>query len=92
MGGAPTVLNMIVNSSVSDQKPLSHNVEIMTGCSPPSPQILFKMEELGFSVNTCMALQKLMVQVHIAHGNLNGIPCLLMSDQSESPARNATAW
>ncbi|XVF59879.1 hypothetical protein PTKIN_Ptkin07bG0311300 [Pterospermum kingtungense] len=51
MGGAPTVLNKIVNSSVSDRKPLSHKVEIMTGGSPPPPQILFKMEELGFSVN-----------------------------------------
>ncbi|XWS33935.1 hypothetical protein CRYUN_Cryun22dG0125700 [Craigia yunnanensis] len=51
MGGAPTVLNKIVNSSVCDRKPLSHKVEIMTGGSPPPPQILFKMEELGFSVN-----------------------------------------
>ncbi|KAE8693448.1 putative acyl-activating enzyme 2 [Hibiscus syriacus] len=51
MGGAPTVLNMIVNSSVSDQKPISRKVTIFTGGSPPPPQIFFKMEELGFSVN-----------------------------------------
>ncbi|XP_021811517.1 probable acyl-activating enzyme 2 [Prunus avium] len=51
MGGAPTVLNMIVNSPVSDQRPLPRKVEIMTGGSPPPPQILFKMEELGFGVN-----------------------------------------
>ncbi|KAF2312485.1 hypothetical protein GH714_034844 [Hevea brasiliensis] len=31
MGGAPTVLNMIVNSAVCDQKPLPHKVEVMTG-------------------------------------------------------------
>ncbi|PRQ24040.1 putative 4-coumarate--CoA ligase [Rosa chinensis] len=51
MGGAPTVLNMIVNSPVSDQRPLPHKVEVMTGGSPPPPQILFKMEEMGFGVN-----------------------------------------
>ncbi|PHU26854.1 putative acyl-activating enzyme 2 [Capsicum chinense] len=46
MGGAPTVLNMIVNSPVSDRKPLPHEVNI----SPP-PQIISKMEELGFRVH-----------------------------------------
>lgn len=51
MGGAPTVLNMIVNSPVGDRKPLPFKVEIMTGGSPPPPQILFKMEELGFGVS-----------------------------------------
>lgn len=51
MGGAPTVLNMIVNSVVDDRRPLPRKVEVMTGGSPPPPQILFKMEELGFSVS-----------------------------------------
>ncbi|CAH8385802.1 unnamed protein product [Eruca vesicaria subsp. sativa] len=51
MGGAPTVLNMIVNSPVTERKPLPHRVEIMTGGSPPMPQILAKMEELGFNVS-----------------------------------------
>ena len=53
MGGAPTVLNMIVNSPVSDRKPLpsSSRVEVMTGGSPPPPPILRQMEELGFSVS-----------------------------------------
>ncbi|GFP88988.1 probable acyl-activating enzyme 2 [Phtheirospermum japonicum] len=49
MGGAPTVLNMIVNSS--DRKPLPHEVEIMTGGAPPPPSILSKIEELGFRVS-----------------------------------------
>lgn len=35
MGGAPTVLNMIVYSLVSNQRPLPRMVEIMTGGSPP---------------------------------------------------------
>nr|UPT51112.1 acyl-activating enzyme 1 [Pogostemon cablin] len=49
MGGAPTVLNMIINSS--DRKPLPHRVDIMTGGSPPPPSILSQIEELGFRVS-----------------------------------------
>ncbi|KAJ8763984.1 hypothetical protein K2173_004849 [Erythroxylum novogranatense] len=51
MGGAPTVLNMIVNSSPTDQKPLPHIVDVMTGGAPPPPQVCFQMEELGFRVS-----------------------------------------
>lgn len=53
MGGAPTVLNMIVNSSPSDQaqSPLPHKVALMTGGSPPPPEIIYKIEKLGFRVS-----------------------------------------
>ncbi|WOG82079.1 hypothetical protein DCAR_0101240 [Daucus carota subsp. sativus] len=51
MSGAPTVLNMIVNSPSCDRKTLPHKVDIMTGGSPPPQNILFKMEELGFRVS-----------------------------------------
>ncbi|KAK0605514.1 hypothetical protein LWI29_027737 [Acer saccharum] len=51
MSGEPTILNMIVNSPVSDQKPLPHMVDVMTGGAPPPPQILQKMEEFGFRVS-----------------------------------------
>ncbi|RZS05602.1 hypothetical protein BHM03_00036142 [Ensete ventricosum] len=50
MGGAPTVLNMIVNASIADQKPLPGRINVMTGAAPPPPKVLFKMEELGFHV------------------------------------------
>ncbi|KAD3640665.1 hypothetical protein R6Q59_019977 [Mikania micrantha] len=50
MGGAPTVLNMIVNSSLTDRQPLPHKVEVATAGAPPPPQIMSKMEELGFGV------------------------------------------
>ncbi|CAI9757798.1 unnamed protein product [Fraxinus pennsylvanica] len=51
MGGAPTVLNMIINSPPSDQRPLPHKVEIMTGGASPPPQIISRIEELGFRVS-----------------------------------------
>ncbi|KAF9608619.1 hypothetical protein IFM89_010104 [Coptis chinensis] len=50
LGGAPTVLNMIVNALPSERKPLPFKVEVMTAAAPPPSQILFKMDELGFNV------------------------------------------
>ncbi|KAL7085654.1 hypothetical protein ACP275_14G292600 [Erythranthe tilingii] len=50
MGGAPTVLNMLINAPVDQRRPLPGKVSVMTGGAPPPPQVLFKMEELGFSV------------------------------------------
>ncbi|RDX95854.1 putative acyl-activating enzyme 1, peroxisomal, partial [Mucuna pruriens] len=50
MGGAPTVLNMIINSPPKVRKPLPGKVEAMTGAAPPPPDVIFRMEELGFNV------------------------------------------
>ncbi|GMY09714.1 probable acyl-activating enzyme 1, peroxisomal [Fagus crenata] len=50
LGGAPTVLNMIVNAPASEQRTLPGKVAVMTGGAPPPPNVLFKMEELGFNV------------------------------------------
>uniref|UniRef100_A0A2P2PLA1 Uncharacterized protein MANES_05G134100 n=1 Tax=Rhizophora mucronata TaxID=61149 RepID=A0A2P2PLA1_RHIMU len=50
MGGAPTVLNMIINAPLGDQKPLQRKVVVMTGGAPPPPEVLYKMENMGFSV------------------------------------------
>ncbi|KAJ7966965.1 putative AMP dependent ligase [Quillaja saponaria] len=50
MGGAPTVLNMIINAPTGDQRPLPNKVMVMTGAAPPPPEVLYKMERLGFNV------------------------------------------
>lgn len=50
MGGAPTVLNMIINAPAGNQRRLPGKVVIMTGAAPPPPHVLFKMDELGFRV------------------------------------------
>ncbi|KAM0914240.1 hypothetical protein ACQ4PT_011667 [Festuca glaucescens] len=50
MGGAPTVLNMIVNAPAGDRRPLPGTVRVMTGGAAPPPRVLFGMEELGFAV------------------------------------------
>ncbi|RCV46674.1 hypothetical protein SETIT_9G550500v2 [Setaria italica] len=48
MGGAPTVLNMIVTAPAADRKPLPATVRVVTGGAPPVPQVLLEMEALGF--------------------------------------------
>ncbi|KAJ0967942.1 hypothetical protein J5N97_024859 [Dioscorea zingiberensis] len=56
MGGAPTVLSMIVNTPIKDRKPLPACVRVMTGAAPPPPQILFEMEQLGFQITHAYGL------------------------------------
>ncbi|GFP78977.1 probable acyl-activating enzyme 1 peroxisomal [Phtheirospermum japonicum] len=50
MGGAPTVLNMIVNAPAAERQPLPRKVAVLTGGAPPPPAVLFGMEKLGFDV------------------------------------------
>ncbi|KAL0907949.1 hypothetical protein M5K25_022408 [Dendrobium thyrsiflorum] len=50
MGGAPTILNMIINAPLSEQKSLPGKVTVSTGAAPPPPKVLFQMENLGFHV------------------------------------------
>lgn len=50
MGGALTVLTMIINASPSVQRPFKKRVAVMTGGSPPPPRVLLGMENLGFNV------------------------------------------
>jgi fatty-acyl-CoA synthase len=49
-GGAPIVLNMIVNAPKEDQKKLKRKVQVLTAGAPPPSVIFEKMENLGFEV------------------------------------------
>ena len=49
-GGAPIVLNMIVNASNEEKKPLPNKVFAMTAGAPPTSSVLDKMNSLGFEV------------------------------------------
>ncbi|KAF5455667.1 hypothetical protein F2P56_025217 [Juglans regia] len=55
-GGAPTVLNMVINATASEIRPLPGKVAVMTGGAPPPSHVLFKMEELGFNVTHAYGL------------------------------------
>jgi fatty-acyl-CoA synthase len=49
-GGAPIVLNMIVNAPKEDQIKLKQKVNVLTAGAPPPSIIFEKMEKLGFEV------------------------------------------
>ncbi len=49
-GGAPIVLNMIVNAPKEDQIKLKRKVNVLTAGAPPPSVIFEKMQNLGFDV------------------------------------------
>lgn len=49
-GGAPIVLNMLVNADEDERRPFDHTVEVFTAGAPPAPATLAKIENLGFNV------------------------------------------
>ncbi|TNJ43969.1 AMP-binding protein [Phaeobacter sp. B1627] len=55
-GGAPIVLNMIVNASDADRRAFDHTVEVFTAGAPPAPATLEKIEALGFHVTQVYGL------------------------------------
>ncbi|WP_299622545.1 AMP-binding protein [uncultured Tateyamaria sp.] len=55
-GGAPIVLNMLVNADDGDRRPFDHVVEVFTAGAPPAPATLGKVEALGFNVTQVYGL------------------------------------
>ncbi len=55
-GGAPIVLNMLVNATDAERRPFDHQVEVFTAGAPPAPATLTKIEALGFNVTQVYGL------------------------------------
>jgi fatty-acyl-CoA synthase len=55
-GGAPIVLNMLVNASAAERRTFDHTVEVFTAGAPPAPATLSKIEALGFNVTQVYGL------------------------------------
>lgn len=49
-GGAPIVLNALVNAPEAERAPFDHTVEVFTAGAPPAPATLSKIEAMGFNV------------------------------------------
>jgi len=49
-GGAPIVLNAIVNAPDTDRREFDHTVEVFTAGAPPAAATLAAIEDLGFNV------------------------------------------
>jgi len=55
-GGAPIVLNMMVNARAEDRRPFDHVVEVYTAGAPPPAATLAAFEPLGFNVTQVYGL------------------------------------
>jgi len=49
-GGAPIVLNTLVNADPEDRRTFDHDVQVFTAGAPPAPATLAKIGDLGFNV------------------------------------------
>ncbi|MCL4186645.1 MAG: AMP-binding protein [Rhodobacteraceae bacterium] len=55
-GGAPIVLNTIINAREEDRRPFAHTVEVFTAGAPPPAATLARIEPLGFNVTQVYGL------------------------------------
>jgi fatty-acyl-CoA synthase len=55
-GGAPIVLNMLVNAPEEQRRDFDHVVEVFTAGAPPAPATLAKIEPMGFHVTQVYGL------------------------------------
>ncbi len=55
-GGAPIVLNMLVNADPADKRDFDHIVEVFTAGAPPAPATLARIEPMGFNVTQVYGL------------------------------------
>ncbi len=55
-GGAPIVLNMLVNAKQADRRPFNHVVEVFTAGAPPAAATLAAIETMGFNVTQVYGL------------------------------------
>ncbi len=55
-GGAPIVLNMIVNAKDDEKRDFDHVVEVFTAGAPPAPATLSAIETMGFNITQVYGL------------------------------------
>ena len=55
-GGAPIVLNMIVNAPEAERRDFDHTVEVFTAGAPPAAATLASIEKLGFNITQVYGL------------------------------------
>ncbi|MFY0616910.1 AMP-binding protein [Shimia sp.] len=55
-GGAPIVLNTLINAPKADRRVFDHVVEVFTAGAPPAPATLAKIEPMGFHVTQVYGL------------------------------------
>jgi len=90
-GGAPIVLNMIVNAPEEDRLPFEHRVSLLTAGAPPAPATLTKIEACGFDVMHVYGLTETYGHVTECYWNEAAWGSLPEDDQIAIKARQGVA-
>ncbi|MCF6315327.1 MAG: AMP-binding protein [Marinosulfonomonas sp.] len=90
-GGAPIVLNMIVNAPKEDRLPFDHRVSLLTAGAPPAPATLTKIEACGFDVMHVYGLTETYGHVTECYWNEAAWGTLPEDDQIAIKARQGVA-
>lgn len=90
-GGAPIVLNMIVNSPNEDRLPFDHRVSLLTAGAPPAPATLNKIEACGFDVMHVYGLTETYGHVSECYWNKAAWGTLPEDDKMAIKARQGVA-
>jgi fatty-acyl-CoA synthase len=91
-GGAPIVLNMIVNSDPADRREFDHLVKVYTAGAPPAPATLAKIGDLGFHVMQVYGLTETYGHVTECVWNGDAWDGLAQDAQSAIKARQGVAF
>ena len=81
-GGAPIVLNLLVNATDEERCDLTKTIEVFTAGAPPAPATLEKMGKLGFNVTQVYGLTE-------TYGHIT--ECLWNDDWNDLPADEQSA-
>ena len=90
-GGAPIVLNIIINAPEAVRCPFKHTIEVFTAGAPPAPATLAAIELLGFNVMQVYGLTETFGHVGecLWHERLNALP---KDAQAQFKARQGIAF
>ena len=90
-GGAPIVLNLLVNAKPEDRRDFDHTVEVFTAGAPPAPATLAAIGDLGFNVQQVYGLTETYGHVTECLWN-NNWDALPLDKQSTIRARQGVAF
>jgi fatty-acyl-CoA synthase len=91
-GGAPIVLNLIVNAPDAVRKSFDHTVEVFTAGAPPAAATLAAVEKLGFNVTQVYGLTETYGHVTECLWDHEGWDGLDASEQAAIKARQGVAF
>ena len=89
-GGAPIVLNLIVNAKEEERRTFDHTVEVFTAGAPPAPATLAAIGKMGFNITQVYGLTETYGHVTECVWN-SGWDALPKDEQATIKARQGVA-